>query len=523
MVNQSTLIRKTHFLGTKIRNLRKNLGMTLEDLSVRCVQIDSDHAPSISYISLIETGRRVPSRELLNILAKVFQKKLQYFLDENIEVQSNYTQEKDRRVEIMSFEPSFLFSKDLLETALPAVLAQTGTTGRQFSHILIRAYQEKHQNQFPDIERLAEAIGKKKFPLSLENLLDLYKKHNLSIKWFDHPLFTTRDDAGNNIKSFFRSFYDSPNTVYINNQLKNQPARLKYDLASLLGHKVLHNGDGIISSNATGGELGGSPRPDETKTEKINQRDILFAWRDFESSFFAGALLCPKFPFRHFLYRNSYNIEFCNRLQLSPAVALRRMTAVSTYRYWHYFDAYPPGYLRAVYRGNGITTPWGNMRLVTDPCKQWNVFRAINQTWIKKPLHQLSLMVDGEQPLRLYSSISIRTKDAADNPHVISAGIDLAPVLDSQGLDSNSLLKEMYDLCMQENGDRKLNDELYINIKKVANVLNIHWIHEALQNPVSIICPRSTNCPRSQHCETIPQKKKLLWTNEVKDEILSRE
>ncbi len=522
MKYQAGLIRKTHFLGTKIRYLRKNLGMTLEDLSVRCVQVNSRHAPSVSYISLIETGRRVPSRELLAVLAEVFQKDLQYFLDENIAIQPTSKQETDRRVEIMSLEPSFLFSKDLLETTLPAVLAQTGTTGRQFAHILIRAYQEKHQNQFPDIERTAETVGKKKFPLLVDNLLDLYKKHDLKIKWFDHPLFTTRDDAGRDIKSFFRSFYDSPNTVYVNEQLKNQPARLKYDLASLLGHKVLHNGDGLISSNATGGELGGSPRPDESKTEKVNQEDILYAWRDFESSFFAGALLCPKLPFRHFLYRESYNIDFCKRLQLSPAVALRRMTAVSTYKYWHYFDAYPPGYLRAVYRGNGIPTPWGNMRLVTDPCKQWNVFKAINQPRIKKPLHQLSLMVDGDA-LRLYSSISMRTKDAADNPHVISAGIDLSPALDSQGIDSKTILADIYALCMQDNGDRILNDALSKDVQKVANVLNIHWIHKALQQPVSIICPRSTNCPRSQHCETKPIKnKKLLWTNEIKDEILNK-
>jgi len=46
---QSTLARNAHFLGSKIRGLRKQSGLTLEDLSVRCIQIDAHTAPSISY------------------------------------------------------------------------------------------------------------------------------------------------------------------------------------------------------------------------------------------------------------------------------------------------------------------------------------------------------------------------------------------------------------------------------------------------------------------------------------------
>ncbi len=41
---------------------------------------------------------------------------------------------------------------------------------------------------------------------------------------------------------------------------------------------------------------------------------------------------------------------------------MRRMTKVSPYPHWHFFDAYPPGFLRAVYRGNGIPLPWETLR-----------------------------------------------------------------------------------------------------------------------------------------------------------------
>ena len=64
----------------------------------------------------------------------------------------------------MPLEPGFLFSDQLLQSAIPEMLSQTGTTGRQFAHILIRAHQESNQNRYPDIERAADSVGLKRFP-----------------------------------------------------------------------------------------------------------------------------------------------------------------------------------------------------------------------------------------------------------------------------------------------------------------------------------------------------------------------
>ena len=68
----------------------------------------------------------------------------------------------------MPLEPGFLFSENLLQLAIPELLSQTGTTGRQFAHLLIRAHQETNQNRFPDIERAAESIGNKLADLFFE-------------------------------------------------------------------------------------------------------------------------------------------------------------------------------------------------------------------------------------------------------------------------------------------------------------------------------------------------------------------
>ena len=75
---------KTHFLGSKIKHLRKSNKMTLEDLSIRCYQIDSSSAPSVSYLSLIESGQRSPSEKLLKSICVVFQKQKDWFYDQNL-------------------------------------------------------------------------------------------------------------------------------------------------------------------------------------------------------------------------------------------------------------------------------------------------------------------------------------------------------------------------------------------------------------------------------------------------------
>ena len=120
MRNDQSLMRKSHFLGTKIRNLRKRNNLTMEDLSARCIRVDSGSAPSVSYLSMIERGKRVPSAAMLAVIATVFQKDVDWFLDDTPE-ESAITPDKGRRGGIsgMALEPSFLFSNDILQIAIP--------------------------------------------------------------------------------------------------------------------------------------------------------------------------------------------------------------------------------------------------------------------------------------------------------------------------------------------------------------------------------------------------------------------
>lgn len=491
--------RNSHFLGTKLRALRKRNRLTLEELSARCSQLDPGNAPSVSYLSMIESGKRVPSEDVLGVLASLFQREPQWFLDGNPEAVAPAFNERAGGAPGVPLEPAFLFSKILLQAAIPELLAQTGTTSRQFAHLLIRSHQEMSRNDFPDLERSAESVGAGRFPLGADDLMRLCRHHGLTLRWFDRKPVLARDND-RELRSVVRSFFEAPRTVYLNRDLQATPARLKFDLAAHLGHKVLHEGDGLKSAHATGGEIGGSPEGGAEITTGMNARDVLHAWRDFECSFFAGALLCPKGPFRRFLTREAYRVEAGEKIELTPAAVMRRMTQVSPYPYWHYFDAYPPGYLRAVYRGNGIPLPWGNMAQATDPCPNWAVFRMLSEGRGSDRGSQISVLRDGDHSL-LYCCHSRRTGDMAGNPHVLSVGIDLVPALRSHGVDAEEIVASITGECLRHHGEARIPKNAGDAIKAALKVLNIAWVEDALANPARIICPRSTNCPRAEHCD----------------------
>ncbi len=237
-----SLVRQSHFLGTKIRNLRKRNHLTMEDLSARCIRVNPEYAPSVSYLSMIERGKRVPSIDMLEVIAEVFQKDPTWFLDDEPE-QTAITPDKGNRGGIsgMALEPSFLFSNDILQIAIPEMLSQTGITGRQFAHLLIRAHQEKNQNHFPDLERAAEEVGLKRLNLSIEDLFDIAKSLGVSIQWVSRTPEDVVDELGVSAKQLVTSFFEPPGTIYLNEILKEYPTRLKYDLAVYIGHCVLHS------------------------------------------------------------------------------------------------------------------------------------------------------------------------------------------------------------------------------------------------------------------------------------------
>ncbi len=510
--------RKAHFLGTKIKHLRKRNNLTLEDLSVRCVQVDAEAAPSVSYLSMIENGKRVPSERLVRIIADIFQKDIDWFFDESLEEDAMDTA-PEAAVTGMPLEPGFLFSESLLQRAIPEMLAQTGVTGRQFAHLLIRAHQEANHNCFPDLERAAESVGQKVFPMHIDDVFAVAKRLGLVIQWFDRSTFKDAGDTDRPLNTLVRSFFDAPNRIYLNRSLERNPARLKYDIANHIAHKVLHDGDGARAPQVSGGRVSG--RRHDTESATVDSKDILYAWRDFECSYFAAALLAPKRPFRQYLAKHAYAIDCGSKLDLTTTLVMRRMSSVSPYPHWHYFDAYPPGNLRAVYRGNGIPLPWGNMTMISDPCRHWAVFRML-QSRSTKPASQISVLRSGDDK-RLYSCQSIRGRDAADNTHVLCAGIDLAPALKAQGFDVAETIDMIETSCNRGGGSAPIPGEASKRLASVGKILNIGWVEEGIASDATIICPRSSSCPRDHHCLGKVKPRLKPQIDEIRESLLARQ
>ena len=508
MKKSSDMLRTSHFLGTKIRNLRKQNHLTMEDLSVRCIQIDAEYAPSVSYLSMIENGKRIPSSNMMAVIAQVFQKDLTWFSDNTTgETLTVPTQKQRGGMSGMPLEPSFLFSKEHLQIAIPEMLSQTGTSGRQFAHLLIRAHQEHHQNHFPDIERAAEKVGKKQMPLSVDELFAICQRFDLTIKWFDRAPLEISDQDPDTSKVFVRSFFDDNNVIYINEKLKTAPANLKYDLATHIGHCVLHNRDAMRSVNTVSSGIDDSLSKYDlgvSESMSINAQDILHAWRDFECSFFASALLCPKTPLKQHLNRHAYSIHCGEQLGVSIPLTMRRMTAVSPYPHWHYFDAYQSRRLGAVYRGNGIPLPWGNMAVVNDPCQHWAVFRKLGAE-SNQASAQISVLANGEN-LHIYACVSIKIHDLANNARVLCVGVDINPALEAQDKDATDIASSLQEACIRNGGSCEIPETIKQDIRSVANILNISWIEQGLNNPAQVICPRSSTCPRDPKCIKSPHQ-----------------
>ncbi|MDA0150159.1 DUF3612 domain-containing protein [Vibrio sp. LaRot3] len=490
-----SLIRQSHFLGTKIRNLRKRNHLTMEDLSARCIRVNPEYAPSVSYLSMIERGKRVPSIDMLEVIAEVFQKDPAWFLDDE-PAQQDITPDKGNRGGIsgMALEPSFLFSKEILQIAIPEMLSQTGITGRQFAHLLIRAHQESHQNHFPDLERAAEEVGLKRLNLSTQDLMDIARSMGLTIRWVSEAPKDVVDELGVNAKQVVTSFFEPPGSIYLNELLKEYPTRLKYDLAVYIGHCVLHSKEGLKGVLSVGHANTWEENPHEAPCAELNSKHILQAWRDFESSFFAGALLCPKVPFRQLLDRNGYEIDVHQKAGVSPSVAMRRMTVVSPYPHWHYFDAYGQNKLKAVYRGNGIPLPWGNMRKVQNPCQHWAVFRRLSEPQIGSTA-QISILHVANEP-RIYCCESINVTDPAGNHRVLCAGIDLNPAIDAQGGHSATIAQELKALCVANDGSAVIPRNIQKELTTIAKILNINWVERGIHSPAQMICPTGAVCSR---------------------------
>jgi len=147
------------------------------------------------------------------------------------------------------------------------------------------------------------------------------------------------------------------------------------------------------------------------------------------------------------------------------------------------------------------------------------VFRMLGRGKTSQPASQISVLIDGERAL-LYCCHSLRTRDMAGNPHVLSVGIDLAPALESQGFDAEAIVQSIHQACRRHSGTATVPATTAAAIRTVGRVLNIGWVGEALESPASVICPRSNACPRTPACSATAPATRTTEISAVRQQIL---
>ena len=292
MATKQGLKRKAHFLGTKIKSLRKRNRLTLEDLSVRCIQIDAEAGPSVSYLSMIENGKRVPSERLLQIIAEIFQKEPNWFFDESLDVEAIDTA-PNAAVQWYAAGARVSFFREFVATRHTRI-ARTNRYDRQAVRASAHPCPSRRHatTGFLTSNGPRRALGTSN---SLYRVEDVFLDRRMISDWKSIGSTRVRFEDAKEIPTsplnmLVRSFYDAPNKVYLNRSLEKKPARLKYDLANHIAHKVLHDGDGARAPQISGRTRQRSPAR-YAESPNIDAKDVLFAWRDFECSYFAAALL----------------------------------------------------------------------------------------------------------------------------------------------------------------------------------------------------------------------------------------
>ena len=225
--------------------------------------------------------------------------------------------------------------------------------------------------------------------------------------------------------------------------------------------------------------MGGSPEGGSAAAG-MNAQDVLHAWRDFECSFFAGALLARRCRSGASSRASATASRPARRLELTPGgrhAPHDQGLALSLLAFLRCLSARLPA--RGVPRQRhsaAVGQPGAGERSLPElggvPHDRRRARRRAGS--------QISVLRDGERSL-LYCCHSLRAHDMAGNPHVLSVGVDLAPALRLATASTRSESSSPSSASACTVAARRASRRPPRRCSRaVANVLNIAWIEDAL-------------------------------------------
>ena len=117
----------------------------------------------------------------------------------------------------------------------------------------------------------------------------------------------------------------------------------------------------------------------------------------------------------------------------------------------------------------------------------------------QRPKSQISVMQDGKRA-RLYCCHSLLTRDALDELHVLSVGVDLLPALDAQGFDGESVVAAVAESCRAAAATARFRPKPPPTFAPPRRCSTSPGSPMRSIRTASVICPRSGACPRQPRC-----------------------
>jgi XRE family transcriptional regulator, fatty acid utilization regulator len=361
-------------LGVKIRQLRHEKGLSLNDVAKTC-------DISVSYLNEIEKGKKYPKANKLMVMASALGVTYDWLVSLQLPpklmpiaemLQSDLL--TNLPLEIFGMEPS-----DLLDTIantpskMSAFISTLVEIARNydigvenFYYSALRSYQEMHQNYFPDIEEQVNAFVKENpdfqtFPYSLKHLEEiLHKKYGYEIIQFDfnsHP----------ELKGLRSVLIPENMKLLVNHQLND--SQKMFTLGREIGYQFMNLKERAYTSSWI-------------KTSSFEQ-----LLNNFKASYFSGALLIPEKSIvkdlKDFISQSEWRgealIQLMHKYQASPEMFAHRMTGI----FPQFFGLNQLFFLRFNHKPQsqdfvldkelhlaGLYNPHGNM-IHEDYCRRW--------------------------------------------------------------------------------------------------------------------------------------------------------
>lgn len=308
--------------GLKIKSLRQEKGQLLNELSKQT-------GISVSYLNEIEKAKKYPRPEKIAVLAKSLNVSPEYLLSQELSpkyaavtdlLQSNFLQELPLElfgIDLVKIVEMIANAPSKVGAFISTMVELSKLYGQQAEHFYLgamRAYQEMHNNFFPDLEQIADS-----FLMEHSFQTDTLHLQNILATEYGYKIVRDGLDAYPELKDFRSLYIPESKVLLLNSRLTDE--QLRYIYAKEIGYRCLQL----------------TERPLTNKLWKITNFEIVI--NNFKANYFATAILIPGIEFKkdlsNLIHKDYWDpkliLSWLDKYRVSPEILLQRFNLLPVY------------------------------------------------------------------------------------------------------------------------------------------------------------------------------------------------